>query len=73
MYAAAARRYVSSPTGVHVTYPGAVSRRHFDPANTIWYATATKFADRVAFTRPYLDAHGAGSIVTLTRTVNEGR
>nr|VZH97585.1 unnamed protein product [Spirometra erinaceieuropaei] len=66
------RRYVAMDTGVMLMYPGALLPQNYDPTTRSWYLRALQFAGRLAFTGPYLDDGGAGSIVTLSYAIFEG-
>ncbi|XP_064477328.1 VWFA and cache domain-containing protein 1-like [Ornithodoros turicata] len=67
------RRYVASPGGVFVVYPGAVLDQSYDPTEREWYTRALEHPGRVVLTAPYLDAGGAGYIVTLSHTIYEAK
>lgn len=59
------RRYVTSPTGVMQTFPGGVLAPGFEPTKRSWYLRAVEHRFKTILTPPYLDAGGAGYIVTV--------
>ncbi|GAB5360269.1 hypothetical protein AAMO2058_000613100 [Amorphochlora amoebiformis] len=62
--------YWGSANGLMVTYPGINFDISFDNRFRPWYYTATALgADTLAVSTPYLDALGAGLIVSLIRAV----
>ncbi|XP_044742087.1 VWFA and cache domain-containing protein 1 [Chrysoperla carnea] len=69
----AVRRYVASSGGVLQIYPGTNVQPGLDPTKRVWYQRALEHPGRVILTPPYLDAGGAGYIVTLSHTVYEGK
>ncbi|VDN38920.1 unnamed protein product [Dibothriocephalus latus] len=60
-------------TGVMLMYPGALLPQNYDPTTRSWYLRALQFAGRLVFTGPYLDDGGAGSILTLSYAIFEGK
>lgn len=54
-------------------YPGTVLDTGLDPKRRAWYGKALEHPGKVTLTSPYLDAGGAGYVVTLSRTIFEGR
>ncbi|XP_012277119.1 VWFA and cache domain-containing protein 1 [Orussus abietinus] len=68
------RRYiVSAVSGVLEMYPGMVLDSGLDPKRRAWYGKAMEHPGKIVLTTPYLDAGGAGYVVTLSHTVYEGR
>lgn len=67
------RKYVATPNGVFVVYPGALFDKAFDHTRREWYSRAMKNPGKVVFTAPYLDVGGAGYIVTISHTIFEGK
>lgn len=63
------RRYVTSMNGVMVMYPGAVLPNDFEPTKRIWFRMALQNIGKLVVTTPYLDAAGAGYIVTVTQAI----
>lgn len=66
------RRYVTTPSGVFRSYPGALFDETYDPTKQVWYERAMKYPGQVTLTAPYLDVGGAGYIVTISHTIYEG-
>lgn len=54
-------------------YPGIVLDSGLDPKRRAWYRRAFEHPGKIVFTTPYLDAGGAGYVVTMSHTVYEGR
>ncbi|XP_046425464.1 VWFA and cache domain-containing protein CG16868 [Neodiprion fabricii] len=68
------RRYiVAVVSGVMEVYPGTVLDTGLDPKRRSWYGKALEHPGKVTLTSPYLDAGGAGYVVTLSHTIFEGR
>ncbi|KAL7286208.1 hypothetical protein TKK_0019506 [Trichogramma kaykai] len=68
------QRYVTSVTsGVLEVYPGLVLDSDLDPKRRGWYYKAIQQPDRMILSPPYLDAGGAGYVITLSQVVHEGR
>lgn len=67
------RRYIASVNGVLLIYPGCRLDTEFEPMRRPWYRKAMKHAGKIISTEPYLDAAGAGYIVTVAHTIFEGR
>ncbi|KAI0241312.1 VWFA and cache domain-containing protein 1 [Lamellibrachia satsuma] len=67
------RRYVATPSGVFMMYPGTLLSKSYDPTHRDWYTRATEFPGKVTLTAPYLDVGGAGYIVTISHTIFEGK
>ena len=56
-----------------VVYPGTLLDSGLDPLRRAWYGKALEHSGKIILTTPYLDAAGAGYIVTLSHTIYEGR
>ncbi|XP_017769692.1 PREDICTED: VWFA and cache domain-containing protein 1 [Nicrophorus vespilloides] len=59
------RRYVTSPTGVLEMFPGGIISPEFEPTKRTWFLQAVENRFKTILTPPYLDAGGAGYIVTI--------
>ncbi|KAF5289595.1 hypothetical protein FQA39_LY15042 [Lamprigera yunnana] len=59
------RRYVVSPTGVVQMFPGGYLPAAVEPTKRTWYLRAVEHRYKIILTPPYLDAGGAGYIVTV--------
>ncbi|KAK4871749.1 hypothetical protein RN001_015873 [Aquatica leii] len=59
------RRYVVSPTGVVQMFPGGYIPPGIEPTKRTWYLRAVDHRYKTILTPPYLDAGGAGYIVTV--------
>jgi voltage-dependent calcium channel alpha-2/delta-3 len=64
--------YVGMRTGVFRTYPGHRSTRLYNPVSRSWYKRALNAPTKTALSSPYLDAAGAGKIITISQAVFEG-
>ncbi|XP_061386157.1 VWFA and cache domain-containing protein CG16868 [Musca vetustissima] len=67
------RRYIASVNGVLQVYPGCLLNNLFDPSQRTWYRKAIQNPGRLVVTEPYLDAAGAGYIITIAHTIFEGK
>lgn len=66
------RRYVATMSGALQMYPGCVLETDFEPSRRPWFVKALEHPDKIIVTEPYLDAGGAGYIVTIAHTIYEG-
>lgn len=66
-------RYGATSTGVFLMYPGAMLDKFYDPTKRPWFTSARLHPGRVVLSAPYLDAGGAGYIVTVSHTIYEGK
>lgn len=67
------RRYASTVNGVLQMYPGCVLSYDLEPIRRPWFVKALLHPGRLILTEPYLDAGGAGYIVTLAHTLHESK
>ncbi|XP_022224517.2 VWFA and cache domain-containing protein CG16868 [Drosophila obscura] len=67
------RRYMASVSGVLQLYPGCLLSSSYDPTRRSWFRQAMAQPGKIVSTAPYLDAGGAGYIVTLAHTIFEGK
>ncbi|XP_055857843.1 VWFA and cache domain-containing protein CG16868 [Episyrphus balteatus] len=67
------RRYAATISGVLQVYPGCLLATDFDPLRRPWFLKAVQHPGRIVVTQPYLDAGGAGYIITIAHTVFEGK
>ncbi|XP_075165779.1 VWFA and cache domain-containing protein CG16868 [Haematobia irritans] len=67
------RRYIASVNGVLQVYPGCLLSNSFDPSQRTWYRKAIQNPGKIVTTEPYLDAAGAGYIITIAHTIFEGK
>ncbi|XP_017148987.2 VWFA and cache domain-containing protein CG16868 [Drosophila miranda] len=67
------RRYMASVSGVLQLYPGCLLNSSYDPTRRPWFRQAMAQPGKIVSTAPYLDAGGAGYIVTLAHTIFEGK
>lgn len=63
------RRYLTSLNGVVLMYPGVVLPNDFEPSKRIWFRKAVENVGKSVVTTPYLDAGGAGYIVTVAHAI----
>lgn len=63
------RRYLTSMNGVVLMYPGVVLPNDFEASKRIWYRKAVSNVGKLVVTTPYLDAGGAGYIVTVSQAI----
>lgn len=64
--------YVGMRSGVFRTYPGHRSVRLYNPVSRSWYKRALNSQTKTTLSSPYLDAAGAGKIITISQAVFEG-
>ena len=64
--------YVGMRSGVFRTYPGHRSNRLYNPVSRSWYRRALNAQTKTTLSSPYLDAAGAGKIITVSQAVFEG-
>ncbi|KAH8413707.1 hypothetical protein KR222_004348, partial [Zaprionus bogoriensis] len=67
------RRYIASVSGVVLLYPGCLLSNSYDATRRPWFRQAMAQPGRIVSTSPYLDAGGAGYIVTIAHTIFEGK
>ncbi|EDW02131.1 VWFA and cache domain-containing protein CG16868 [Drosophila grimshawi] len=67
------RRYIASVSGVLQLYPGCLLSSNYDATRRTWFRQAMAQPGRIVSTAPYLDAGGAGYIVTIAHTIFEGK
>lgn len=67
------RRYIASVSGVLQMYPGCLLSNSYDATRRPWFRQAMAQPGRIVSTAPYLDAGGAGYIVTIAHTIFEGK
>ncbi|XP_055922242.1 VWFA and cache domain-containing protein CG16868 [Eupeodes corollae] len=67
------RRYAATISGVLQVYPGCILPTEFDPSRRPWFLKAMQYPGRIVVTEPYLDAGGAGYIITIAHTIFEGK
>jgi hypothetical protein len=67
------RRYVSGINGVLQVYPGCMLDTNFEASRRPWYVKAIHARGKIAITEPYLDAAGAGYVVTISYALYEKR
>lgn len=68
------RRYVSSVNGVLQIFPGCMLDTNFEASRRPWYVKALESKNgKIAITEPYLDAAGAGYVITISYAIYEKR
>lgn len=67
------RRYVSTVNGVLQVYPGCLLESEFEATRRPWFLKAMEHPGRLVITEPYLDAGGAGYVVSVAFTIFQGR
>lgn len=65
------RRYVASMNGVLQVFPGCPIDVNFDATRRPWFIKAIHSGESIAVTEPYLDAGGAGYVVSVSYTIFE--
>ncbi|GJQ69938.1 hypothetical protein Trydic_g13334 [Trypoxylus dichotomus] len=64
------RRYLASRNGVVQMFPGVLLPPDLEPTKRNWYLKSTEHKHKTILTPPYLDAGGAGYIVTLAHSTS---
>uniref|UniRef100_A0A182PD40 VWFA domain-containing protein n=1 Tax=Anopheles epiroticus TaxID=199890 RepID=A0A182PD40_9DIPT len=67
------RRYAATVNGVLQMFPGGLLDTDLEPAKRPWFVKAMEYPGRMVFTQPYLDAGGAGYVVSVAYAILEGR
>ncbi|XP_067627301.1 VWFA and cache domain-containing protein CG16868 [Eurosta solidaginis] len=67
------RRYMATVNGVLQVYPGCLLSTNYDPTRRPWFRKSLQQPGKIITTEPYLDAGGAGYIVTIAHTIFEGK
>lgn len=67
------RRYAATISGVMQVYPGCLLETDFDVIRRPWFLKAMQNPGKIVLTEPYLDAGGAGYIITIAHTIFEGK
>lgn len=60
-------------SGVVEIFPGTSLESGLDPKRRVWHTKALEHPGKIVLTGPYLDAAGAGYVLTLSQTIFEGR
>ncbi|KAL1394728.1 hypothetical protein pipiens_003002 [Culex pipiens pipiens] len=66
------RRYAATVNGVLESYPGGLLDTDIEPTKRPWFVKAMEHPGKIVVTKPYLDAGGAGYIVSVSYTIFEG-
>ncbi|XP_058056798.1 VWFA and cache domain-containing protein CG16868 [Anopheles bellator] len=66
------RRYAATVNGVLQTFPGGLLDSELEPTKRPWFVKAMEYPGRLVVTRPYLDAGGAGYVVSVAYTIFDG-
>jgi len=65
-------QYFGLRDGVHRTYPGSqFDNTNYNPARRFWYQRALAFRNTHTLSVPYVDAFGAGDVITLAMPIFE--
>lgn len=64
--------YFGSVNGVFRIYPGHRMPRKYDPSRRPWYFRGFNGGSNLALSTPYVDAAGAGKVITFSRAILEG-
>ncbi|XP_032221259.2 VWFA and cache domain-containing protein 1 [Nematostella vectensis] len=62
-------RYIGTRDGVFRMMPGAALPKNFDATTRPWYISAQSNIDKLALSKPYVDAAGAGLVITAAQTI----
>ncbi|KAL9960925.1 hypothetical protein ACROYT_G034433 [Oculina patagonica] len=65
-------RYIGTANGVFRMTPGTLLAKSYDPRKRPWYHTALSNTGLVALSTPYIDAFGAGVVITAAHTIYRG-
>jgi len=64
--------YIGTQSGISRVFPGHQTAREYDPTVRPWYHKGAVARGVPTVSTPYLDAFGAGKVVTLTQAIFEG-
>jgi len=62
--------YIGTATGEFRKFPGGVHKKDYDPVVRPWYKRAIAYPGKAVLSAPYTDASGAGTVVTLSKTIH---
>jgi hypothetical protein len=65
-------RYIGTADGVFIVLPGIQHANNYDHTKRTWYQRAIAYPGLYTLSAPYLDAFGAGYVVTLSHTITDG-
>ncbi|XP_033124937.1 voltage-dependent calcium channel subunit alpha-2/delta-1-like [Anneissia japonica] len=64
--------YIGCRSGVFRTYPGHRSSRPYDPTKRPWYHRVIVSPHKTSISTAYMDAAGAGKIISISQAIFEG-
>lgn len=67
------RRYIATLNGVLQIYPGCLLSAEYEPSQRSWFQKALQQPGKIITSEPYLDAGGAGYIITIAHTIFEAK
>ncbi|XP_053677725.1 VWFA and cache domain-containing protein CG16868 [Anopheles nili] len=67
------RRYAATVNGVLQVFPGGLLDTDLEPTKRPWFVKAMEYPGRMVVTQPYLDAGGAGYVVSVAYAIFEGQ
>ncbi|KFB42960.1 hypothetical protein ZHAS_00010834 [Anopheles sinensis] len=67
------RRYAATVNGVLQVFPGGLLDSDLEPTKRPWFVKAMAYPGRLVVTQPYLDAGGAGYVVSVAYAIFEGK
>uniref|UniRef100_A0A182JBD1 VWFA domain-containing protein n=1 Tax=Anopheles atroparvus TaxID=41427 RepID=A0A182JBD1_ANOAO len=67
------RRYAATVNGVLQVFPGGLLDSDLEPTKRPWFVKALAYPGRLVATQPYLDAGGAGYVISVAYAIFEGR
>ncbi|XP_013418905.1 VWFA and cache domain-containing protein 1 [Lingula anatina] len=66
-------RYIGTVDGVVRVFPGVQLSKNFDVTQRQWFKRTATYNNKNVLTAPYLDAWGAGFVVTLSHAIYDSR
>ncbi|KAJ8322176.1 hypothetical protein KUTeg_000647 [Tegillarca granosa] len=66
-------RYIATVDGIVRMYPGVEIKKDYDPKLRPWYWRTIAEKGKMVLSAPYKDAWGSGYLITLSKTIFEGR
>ncbi|KAI0239286.1 VWFA domain-containing protein [Lamellibrachia satsuma] len=66
-------RYIGTEAGVFRKYPGTRMVKEYDHTQRPWYKRGINRKGLATFSIPYMDASGAGIVLTLSHSIYQGR
>ncbi|PFX25481.1 VWFA and cache domain-containing protein 1 [Stylophora pistillata] len=67
------RQYIGTKNGVFLLRPGTLLAKSFDPTKRPWYNSAISNKGLITLTTPFMDADGAGPVISVVHSLYFGK